>query len=144
MRLIKNIECLQIQYIPIHVGASCVSETNTGSKDLGYVKDDTGQNISSKNSEYSELTAVYWAWRNLSAEYVGLVHYRRYFSVSKKGNDPFDSIMTKTEADEILKDHAVIIPKNDIIRVSVQGLCLPEFNSLATIHGNIWDGTMSE
>lgn len=98
-------------YIPIHVGASCVSETNTGSKDLGYVRDDTGQNISSKNSEYSELTAVYWAWRNLSAEYVGLVHYRRYFSVSKKGKDPFDSIMTKTEADEILKDHAVIIPK---------------------------------
>lgn len=42
--------------------------------------DDTGDNISAQNREYCELTATYWAWKNLGdVEYIGLAHYRRYF-----------------------------------------------------------------
>ena len=41
--------------------------------------DDTGDNISEKNPHYCELTAMYWAWKNLDCEYIGLCHYRRYF-----------------------------------------------------------------
>ena len=40
-------------YLPIQVGA----EINTA--DLGYVKDNTGDNISSKNPYYCELTALF-------------------------------------------------------------------------------------
>lgn len=64
-------------YLPIQVGAE-------GKKSLGYQKDDTGDNISEKNVHYCELTAMYWAWKNLSADYIGLVHYRRMFTRSEK------------------------------------------------------------
>lgn len=60
-------------YLPLHVGAE-------GKADLGYVKDNTGDNISAKNPNYCELTGLYWAWKNLKADYIGLVHYRRYFT----------------------------------------------------------------
>ena len=59
-------------YLPLHVGRS-------GKPDLGYVGDDSGDNISDKNSSFCELTGLYWAWKNLSADYLGLCHYRRYF-----------------------------------------------------------------
>ena len=61
-------------FTPIQVG-------KTNSKfDLGIQGDDTGENISRKNSSYCELTGLYWMWKNLNnAEVVGLSHYRRYF-----------------------------------------------------------------
>ena len=33
-----------------------------------------------KTANYCELTGIYWAWKNLDADYIGLVHYRRYIS----------------------------------------------------------------
>lgn len=48
--------------------------------------DDKGESISTLNPMYCELTAQYWAWKNLDAEYYGLCHYRRYFNFS---NTPF-------------------------------------------------------
>ena len=49
-----------------------------------YIKDNTGDNISSKNKFYNELTVQYWMWKNVDADYYGLCHYRRYISFSKK------------------------------------------------------------
>ena len=66
----------QNSYLPIQVGASI-------NPDLGYTKDNTGENISNKNPYYSELTGLYWAWKNLDSDYIGLVHYRRYFALRK-------------------------------------------------------------
>lgn len=62
-------------YMPIQAGKA-VAKT-----DLGIAGDDTGDHISAKNPHYNELTALYWAWKNLppEVEYVGLCHYRRYF-----------------------------------------------------------------
>lgn len=92
-------------YLPIHVGKE-------GKQDLGYIGDNTGDNISIKNSNYCELTAIYWAWKNLEADYIGLVHYRRYFTkhnlrnCEKKKQD----ILTKNDFENILKDVDIIVP----------------------------------
>lgn len=59
--------------MPIQVGAQ-------GSKvDLKMQRDDEGSHISDKNDKYCELTAQYWAWKNLDVDYYGFMHYRRHF-----------------------------------------------------------------
>lgn len=64
-------------YLPIHVGKKLANI------DLGIEGDDTGDNISIKNPIYCEMSALYWAWKNLKADYIGLCHYRRYFTTEK-------------------------------------------------------------
>ena len=60
-------------YLPLHVGAA-------GKPSLGFARDDTGDNISTRNATFCELTGLYWAWKNLPGEdALGLLHYRRLF-----------------------------------------------------------------
>lgn len=95
-------------YLPIQVGKSL-------KKDDFYLGDNTGENISYKNPNYCELTALYWAWRNLEADYIGLVHYRRHFcnmshfSSFKQGS--FDNILSSEKAEKLLKNYDCIVPK---------------------------------
>ena len=56
-------------YLPVQVGSE-------GKDDLGYQRDNIGEHISHLNPYYCELTGLYWAWKNLDCEYLGLVHYR--------------------------------------------------------------------
>ncbi|MEG2174892.1 MAG: DUF4422 domain-containing protein [Oscillospiraceae bacterium] len=65
--------------IPIQVGAA-----NAKVRFPEMLHDDEGENISAKNPLYCELTAQYWAWKNLDADYYGFCHYRRYFNFSGK------------------------------------------------------------
>ena len=68
-------------YLPLHVGAAGKVDACGNPLDLGYQKDNTGDNISGKNASFCELTGLYWAWKNLDADYIGLAHYRRHFGV---------------------------------------------------------------
>lgn len=77
-------------FFPIHVGKKL------SNVDLGIVGDDTGDNISDKNKNFCELTALYWAWKNVDAEYYGLMHYRRYFYLKKSCFDTVNSKLIKT------------------------------------------------
>lgn len=44
------------------------------------IRDDTGDSISNMNGFFSELTGMYWVWKNYNVkDYVGFCHYRRYF-----------------------------------------------------------------
>lgn len=91
-------------YLPILVGA-----TKNYKNGMNFQRDDQGKNISLKNPKYNELTAVYWAWKNIDAEAVGLVHYRRYFSLHKKRS--LDSVICKQEVEKLLMNNSVILPK---------------------------------
>lgn len=64
-------------YIPVRCGA--VYDDREGVTMLG---DDTGDNISEKRMSFCEYTVMYWAWKNIEADYYGLCHYRRYLSFS--------------------------------------------------------------
>lgn len=91
-------------YIPVHVGAK-------DKEDLGYQKDSEGENISEKNPYFCELTGLYWAWKNLKADYIGLAHYRRHFMLSKKSKNKFENVLTLHETDKLLDSVDVILPK---------------------------------
>lgn len=84
-------------YIPLQVGKAI-------HKDLGYLGDDTGDNISSKNPFYAELSGMYWVWKNCNdLDYVGICHYRRYLI-----NDE-EKVLTKKEILDILETKADVI-----------------------------------
>ena len=56
----------------------------------GMFHDDEGENISEKNDKYCELTAQFWAWKNIhDADYYGFWHYRRFMSFRNE-NYPMD------------------------------------------------------
>lgn len=66
-------------YLPVHVGKA------NSKQDLGIQGDDAGENISTLNPYFCELTGLYWLWKNHQADVYGLAHYRRYFKPVGEG-----------------------------------------------------------
>lgn len=97
-------------YMPVHVGHA------RNPAQFGYQPDDDGENISAFNDRYSELTAVYWAWKNLKADAIGLSHYRRYFR-GKQELSPGRRILSSDEADALLLKYDIVVgrPRNYVV-----------------------------
>lgn len=96
-------------YLPLQVGKA-------GKEGIGYTGDDTGDNISDKNPNYCELTGLYWLWKNVKADYVGLVHYRRYFTRKSRlqrllSRDKLQCIIKETDIITLMKRTEIIVPK---------------------------------
>lgn len=76
-------------YVPIHCGRADADGDNLlRSEDARWMQehcigDDTGVNISAQHSNFSELSAIFWAWKNYdklgNPDYIGFIHYRRGF-----------------------------------------------------------------
>jgi hypothetical protein len=80
---------------------------------LGCQGDDSGENISDRNAVYHELTGLYWAWKNVQADYLGLCHYRRYFAHTSWGFDlpgKRKSILGREDFEELLRDCDCVLP----------------------------------
>lgn len=105
--------------IPIQVGAEITN------KKLDMIGDNTGENISALNPYFCELTAQYWAWKNVDCEYYGFCHYRRYFSFANfigPKKLEYSDLCLESITDGVLKqlginetNMAEIINKYDII-----------------------------
>lgn len=95
-------------YLPVQVGAE-VNDIVTQ-----YQKDNEGENISKLNPYFSELTALYWAWKNLEFDYVGLVHYRRYLASTKHKYSETakleDLIVSREDLEKKLSEDLVLVP----------------------------------
>ena len=85
-------------YLPVHVGAAISSP-------LPYISDAEGESISEKNRSYCELTALYWAWKNLDADVIGLCHYRRLF----RGRD---QTATSAEIEKWMEATDAVLPRH--------------------------------
>lgn len=111
--------------VPIQVGAALAE-----SHFLGFLHDDTGDNISAKNRSYCELTAQYWAWKNVEADYYGFFHYRRYlypdvkaklpYRVEREVSLPLLDKLGYAEFEPLIRQYDIIIPKGENMYVPVQ------------------------
>ncbi|MCD7944099.1 MAG: DUF4422 domain-containing protein [Clostridia bacterium] len=96
-------------YLPLFVGTEGKQKSNMDDFEIEYTKDNTGGNISELNPSFCELTGLYWAWKNIEAEYAGLVHYRRHFCL-KKRKDPFESVLTYKQLEPYLDYVKIVVP----------------------------------
>lgn len=98
---------------PIHVGRA-IAKQFMNHEDEKYqwlmsnlIGDDTGENISEKNSSYNEMTSLYWAWKNYeelgNPAYIGMMHYRRHFILQEGEIDviQFDELDEEHYLEEI-------------------------------------------
>ena len=76
--------------------------------------DNTGLNISERNYTYCECSAMYWIYKNVKCDIVGIEHYRRVFSGL---NFKF---LSKKKAEKILNKYDFIVMVNFIMRFSVK------------------------
>ena len=88
---LRHGEQLPDEFVPIQVGAEGAK------RKIADIQDNEGRNISCKNGNYCELTALYWIWKNRleltggenreeskgQPTYVGLAHYRRFLMLSR-------------------------------------------------------------
>ena len=96
-------------YVPLQVGRA-----ENGDLGLGFLGDDTGENISGLNHLFGELTGLYWVWQNYDGpeKYIGINHYRRYFT-NEEGE-----FLTEEEINGIFASYDMIASKTEDTKVS--------------------------
>ncbi len=90
-------------YVPLQVG-----HAGKETLDASYLRDDDGEdNISAWNFCFSELTGMYWVWKNFNgADNVGICHYRRYPVIRERQGE---RLLTERDCREILQKYDMII-----------------------------------
>jgi hypothetical protein len=97
----------KINYIPVGLGK--------GKFEKEWLRENTKDNISEKNSWYGENTFYYWLWKNelkknFDADWIGFCHYRRFWlkDGKEKNYDNFKKSIVQ-EAPIEWKNHEVVL-----------------------------------
>lgn len=112
---------------PLCVPVQCGSALNPALE--GAVFDNFGDNISRKNREYCELTAHYYAYKNVKADYYGFCHYRRFFCFDESIKKPYivrkklsekdaGLLGTERKITALVKEYEIIAPKSENMGLS--------------------------
>ena len=103
-------------YVPLQVGHAL-----RGTLDETYLRDDDGEdNISEQNPYFSELTGMYWIWKQCKdTDYVGVCHYRRFPVMRDRAGE---RLMTEWDCERILQEYDLITTEK------------------LTLHSNYYDG----
>jgi hypothetical protein len=99
----------------MQVGAALTSQR----LGVDILTDDVGENISDRNRQYSELTGLYWFWKNRKHDIAGLAHYRRHFILPSD----WEQIMVSNAVDVILPVPTYVYPS---IEDNYRGRHIPE------------------
>jgi SAM-dependent methyltransferase len=99
------------------------------------LRDDGGDSISERNSRYSEMTAIYWVWKNVKGlDAVGFCHYRRYFDFRQSLWQPGrqtdlrsprqvirhqEHFADRSVIDRHLGDRAIIVARPDALPMAI-------------------------
>lgn len=114
---------------PLCVPIQCGAALNPPIK--GTIPDNIGDNISDKNRQYCELTAHYYAWKNIDADYYGFCHYRRFFCFNEEASKPYlvrnklsendvKLLGSKEQIQTLAENYDVIVPKSEDMGLSVK------------------------
>ena len=98
-------------YVIKHTDCNCPQPEGYKILEVGKLFKDQGDNINDLNPYINELTGLYWIWKNTNDDFVGLCHYRRYFSDN--------GILTHKRAEELLKGHDILILPKETFECSL-------------------------
>ena len=92
-----KLDTLPEGYEIIHAGYAIAKEK------FGRLVDNAGENISRLNLYVNEITALYWIWKHTRQDFIGFVHYRRFFTTDGK------NILSTDAARKILREYDIIV-----------------------------------
>ncbi|CAK2923866.1 DUF4422 domain-containing protein [Vibrio crassostreae] len=106
----------------------------TAGFNLGMQGDNSGDNISGENRFWSEITGLYWAWKNVDeTKYIGLCSYRRFFNLKnsrkpivKARKSDAHNVLNNIDyscLDEIFSKSDVILPVEYTYAWSIRRVC---------------------
>lgn len=119
------VSCHKLYPVPVHpiLFPIQVGGALAGQRFPGFLQDDTGENISDQNRSYCELTAQYWAWKNIKSDYYGFFHYRRYLYPDLEAKRPYTIESSPTQGlleqlnfaalPKLIKEYDLIAPMGE-------------------------------